>query len=259
VSVLAPGRVPIVRPKRATIVHGVAGLHAAPDGQSELVDEALLGEVVTILGEQDGWAFVQGEDHYFGWASPEAFGPAARPRSERIVAVHGAAIRSAADPEGAVVDAAAPGTVVQGAADAGWIRCGTGWIAVADTAGPADLPERPPMASDLLATAETFVGTPYLWGGVSARGIDCSGLTQQVYRLNGVGLPRDADQQALCGRPVDVAVPGDLFFFGAERVTHTAIATGPRTYVHAPQNGGAVEHGELGPDRRVLAIRRLLP
>src|SRR5438876_245729 len=82
---------------------------------------------------------------------------------------------------------------------------------------------------------ECFLGRPYLWGGTTADGIDCSGFTQLVYRLNGVHLDRDAEQQAMEGRPVGSARPGDLFFFGDERVTHVAIATGEREFLHAPQ------------------------
>jgi cell wall-associated NlpC family hydrolase len=121
------------------------------------------------------------------------------------------------------------------------------------------LPQRYPTPADLIATAESFLGIPYLWGGTSAHGIDCSGLTQRVYFLNGVGLDRDADQQALGGRPVDVARPGDLFFFGKERVTHTAIATGERTFIHAPQSGKSVQRGELTDMSPLRATRRYLP
>ena len=253
-----------MRPLRASVRRGSLDLHAAPDGASELVDQALLGERVTILGRREGWAYVQGEDGYFGWLESGGLTVAASAGAdgdgtERIVVVHGAAVRAAPGLEAAVIDLLAPGTVVAGGAVQGWIGCGDGWLAGADTALSAELPERPPTAADLLATAETFLGAPYLWGGLSARGIDCSGLTQQVYRLNGVALPRDADQQAVFGRPVEAALPGDLFFFGSDGVTHTAIATGPRSYIHAPRKGGAVEHGELGDERRLRATRRYLP
>jgi cell wall-associated NlpC family hydrolase len=58
---------------------------------------------------------------------------------------------------------------------------------------------------------------------------------------------------------VSAARPGDLFFFGDERVTHTAIATGEREFLHAPQSNGVVERATLSPTRNVRAIRRYLP
>lgn len=247
-----------MRPARASVARGSLDLHAAPDRESELVDQALLGERVTILGRQDGWAYAQGEDGYFGWLESDGLAFADLERPERIVVVHGAAVRAAPSADAALIDELSPGAVVVGRPDDDWIACGDGWLARSDTARSAELPERPPTAADLLATAETFLGAPYLWGGCSVQGIDCSGLTQQVYRLNGVALPRDADQQAVFGRLVEAAVPGDLFFFGVDSVTHTAIATGPRSYIHAPRKGGAVEHGVLGDERRLRATRRYL-
>jgi cell wall-associated NlpC family hydrolase len=90
-------------------------------------------------------------------------------------------------------------------------------------------------------------------------GLDCSGFSQLVYRLNGVALDRDADQQAMEGRPVGTAPrPGDLLYFGDERVTHVAIATAEREFLHAPMAGGVVERQTLGPDRNIRAIRRYL-
>jgi cell wall-associated NlpC family hydrolase len=82
---------------------------------------------------------------------------------------------------------------------------------------------------------------------------------QQVYRLNGVALPRDADQQAMLGRRVEKARAGDLMFFGAETVTHVALATSATEFIHAPMKGGVVEHNRLGGDRKLLGIRRYLP
>ena len=100
---------------------------------------------------------------------------------------------------------------------------------------------------------------PYLWGGTTLKGMDCSGFVQQVYRLNGVGLPRDADQQSMLGRLVEEARLGDLFFFGGESVTHVALATSATEFLHAPMKGGIVERGQLGSDRRLRATRRYLP
>ncbi len=133
-----------------------------------------------------------------------------------------------------------------------------GFLAVADTTSDGEVAKRYPTSDDYLKTAESFIGVPYLWGGTTALGLDCSGFVQQVYRLNGVALPRDADQQAMLGRKVEEARAGDLMFFGAESVTHVALATSATEFIHAPTKG-VVERGRLGGDRKLRGIRRYLP
>ncbi|MGF1564551.1 MAG: NlpC/P60 family protein [Flavobacteriales bacterium] len=82
--------------------------------------------------------------------------------------------------------------------------------------------------SEIVAYAMHFLGAPYLWGGKSILGIDCSGFTQLVFAVNGIPIPRDASQQIYSGAPVDfiqLAHEGDLAFFGPEpdRITHVGI------------------------------------
>ena len=94
---------------------------------------------------------------------------------------------------------------------------------------------------DPVAEARAFVGAPYLWGGMTERGIDCSGLVHMAYRRLGILLPRDADQQERAGTKVREAElrPGDLVTYGDEReTTHIAFWLGDGRILHATERDG---------------------
>jgi len=96
---------------------------------------------------------------------------------------------------------------------------------------------------ELIKTAESFVGVPYLWGGSSPNtGFDCSGLSMTVYQLNGLDLPRSSKEQYETGTPVERSdlLKGDLVFFatsGKDKVAHVGIYVGDGRFVHAPGRG----------------------
>ena len=94
-----------------------------------------------------------------------------------------------------------------------------------------------------MRSAQQFSGVDYLWAGTSASGWDCSGLTSAAYAAHGVVIPRDADDQAEAGTPVDRAdlQPGDLLFYGADSVTHVAMYVGDGRMIQAPATGRQVE------------------
>ena len=257
----------MVWPAVAIVRRDLADVRAAPSADAELVDQSHYGENVAVLGERGDWRYVQGPDQYFGWLHLDDLATLTGYAERFVVAVLLADVRDAARADAEVIARLPAGTSVPAtvASPDSWreLHLGPGWrtgyVAMSELADVRALPHRYPTADDYLKTAETFIGVPYLWGGTTALGLDCSGLVQQVYRLNGVALPRDADQQAMLGRRVEEARAGDLMFFGAKSVTHVALATSATEFIHAPMTGGVVERSHLGGDRKLLGIRRYLP
>ncbi|MCH2083313.1 MAG: C40 family peptidase [Saprospiraceae bacterium] len=105
---------------------------------------------------------------------------------------------------------------------------------------------RDPNVSTIIQTAKRFMGRPYLWGGTSGKGVDCSGFTKTVFFLNGIQLPRDASQQVHVGKEVETdttlvnLAAGDLLFFGRkataekkEKITHVALYLGNGQIIHS--------------------------
>ncbi len=120
------------------------------------------------------------------------------------------------------------------------------WVKKAEVIPAGEIFHKEAHANELLETAMGFHGIPYLWGGASAKNLDCSGFVSNVFFMNGIQMPRDADQQALCGREITTRFEasaleeGDLLFFGRkagpegeERVSHVAIYMGDGEFIHA--------------------------
>jgi cell wall-associated NlpC family hydrolase len=117
--------------------------------------------------------------------------------------------------------------------------------------------------ANLVAEANKFLGLPYLWGGTSGFGFDCSGFVYSVYRAFGVSLSRDADQQAVHGTPVDLAAlaPGDLVFFRESStgpVGHVGLYVGNGNMIDAPHTGAAIRIEPVSSFPNYAGARRYL-
>jgi len=216
-------------------------LRRRPDHRSEMLSQLLLGEVVDVLERprrRPGWWRVRGRgDGYAGWVRTWGLIPASAARVRRW--------ERAATARVCVPVAAASALPGRGAAVsplflnsrliAGGVRAGKravelpdgrrGWVpraALAPVGGP--VPALPDRIAGLL-------GTPYLWGGRTPLGWDCSGYTQQVLVERGISLPRDAHEQFLACEALaasEAGQPGDLVFFGTPRarIQHVGMALG---------------------------------
>jgi cell wall-associated NlpC family hydrolase len=214
------------------ISDALAPLREGPSSDAMLLTQALMGERVTIYDRNDeGFAWGQlNSDGYVGWLPDRALAKPTGKPTHKITA-----LRTFAFP-GPSIKLPPVDTLVMGAAvtvirdDGVFAVTRDGWYLPRQHVGPIDR-----HADDFVAVAEQFAGTPYLWGGKSSLGIDCSGLVQVSLNAAGTGCPRDSDmQQDSLGRALDASESnklqrGDLIFWNG----HVAIVRNADTIVHA--------------------------
>jgi cell wall-associated NlpC family hydrolase len=226
------GKVEAARYEEGTlqqVVTGLAPVRKEPSHDAPLVTEALCGERVTIYETDDeGWSWGQLEsDGYVGWlpaATLLAPGPAPTHKvsAVRTLVFPGPSIKLPpldALPLGAQVAVAREQDTFAVTATGGYVP--KRHLATLDSS-----------EADFVAVAERFVGVPYLWGGKTSLGLDCSGLVQVALTASGIVCPRDSDmQERALGKAVSLAglQSGDLIFWKG----HVAIARGRNSMIHA--------------------------
>ena len=214
------------------VADSIAPLRGEPSSHAMLLTQALKGECVTIYDRNDeGWAWGQlNSDGYVGWLPDRALAKPAAAPTHKITA-----LRTFAFPGPSIklppVETLVMGTTLTVLREEGaFAITREGWYLPLRHVGRIDEYEH-----DFVAVAERFVGTPYLWGGKSSLGIDCSGLVQIALAASGTRCPRDSDmQQGSIGRALDPTQSkklqrGDLVFWKG----HVAIARDANSILHA--------------------------
>ena len=211
----------------------VANLRSQPKHSAELSTQATLGTPVAVLKENDGWYLIQTPDKYLSWV--DAAGIALMDEeamnnwysSSKVVFMPLTGYVYEDPNEESLVSDLTAGNIlelVQEGQDYYQVNLpdGRSGFIKSDAVTPYEewIATRSTSAENLVSTAKSMMGSPYLWGGTSIKGTDCSGFTKTIFFLNGQIIPRDASQQILEGEEVDRDKNwdnlqiGDLLFFG---------------------------------------------
>ena len=260
----------------------VSNLRAMPGDASELVSQTMMGTPLKVLEYKNRWYRVQTPELYIGWMDAaglqtfsakelEAWKNSKRHLFNRITGI----VYDSPGKKGGVVSDVVLGDLfeVEGSVRR-FLKIKipdgrTGYVRESDCISFDEWSNSEPDVQSIFSVAREMMGFPYLWGGTSSKGIDCSGFMKLVFYSQGIILARDASQQARYGESIGLASrnnlqPGDLLFFGrtAQRITHVGMYIGNGDFIHS---SGRVHISSIdpadpkfAPDRNNVAARRIL-
>jgi gamma-D-glutamyl-L-lysine dipeptidyl-peptidase len=269
------------------VVVPVANMYSQPTEKSDVVSQAIYGSNVTLLLARGEWSRIQTSDRYKGW-TPSRYlrivlsgdgyatsGPTVQVESlfaniysEPDVTKHKPVITVPFETKLEVAQESGDAGQAEKQKNEGWLHVRLAgmtmaWIQESDVVADP----KPLSIAESVALAKHFLGLPYLWGGTSSFGFDCSGFTQMLVRARGANMPRDADKQAAWSGVTAVdrkdLQAGDLLFFGssAKDITHTGMYIGDGQFIHDSTSGHpVVQIGRLDDDpwtRLLVASRRV--
>lgn len=236
-----------------TISTGLLRRH--PSVTAEMVSQGILGEEVKLLKKRGLFYFCKLSDGYLGWLMTSSIKRMNQKELGQWRALKKVIfLKNYGEIRSAKKDDALPiGDLVRGAVlaeikkEGKWRKVQlpdgrTGFLRKSEIADLASFrASTKPTAKGLIRTAQEFTGFPYVWGGASTKGFDCSGFTKTVFKLNGIDLPRDANMQAKVGKPVVIDSEhknlqvGDLLFFGRspDKITHVGMYIGNQKFIHS--------------------------
>ena len=278
----------------AVVSLSVANLRAKAGHVNEMVTQATMGMPLNILKRERGWYLVQTPDNYIAWTEGGGIKPMNKPQMEAWRQVEkviytkpfGFAYSTSSTNSQTVSDLVYGDVAEFQREQDGFyqIRFPDGRISFVPS-GEMMLyrdwvASRNPARDNLVNSSMLLMGVPYLWGGTSFKGVDCSGFTRTIYFMNGLLLPRDASQQVNIGTEVDTKngwsnlQPGDLLFFGTpardgkpEHISHVGmwlggpnnefIQSASRVQISSFNPGASNYDG--GSQRRFIRAKRIKP
>lgn len=268
----------------AIVTISVGNIRSEPKHSAELATQATMGTPLSVLKKQDTWYLIQTPEGYISWI--DAAGIAlmteqeinAWYQKEKAVFTPLFGHVFASESEAEIVSDLVAGNILIAQNEfqnhleillpdgrSGFVRKDQmmpyeEWLATRKTS-----PEK------LIQTAKSMMGVPYLWGGTSVKGVDCSGFTKTIYFLNGEIIPRDASQQVHEGEEIDVnknwenLEVGDLLFFGSkatadskERVVHVGMWIGNNSFIHSRGRVRISSFDPASPDYDEYELNRYL-
>jgi len=243
----------------AIVKISVANLRSKPGHSSELSTQATLGTPVKLYKKIEDWYLIQTPDNYLAWVDGggieilknDDFDGWKSAKKVVYTEVSGYSYESPISTQ--VVSDLVAGSILELVADSGFffeVKYPDGrkaFVLKSESQNYDDwLVALEQTSASLVATSKQLMGLPYLWGGTSTKGVDCSGFTKTIYFLNGMVLPRDASQQIHTGKVIDVnkdfsdVAVGDLLFFGKkatdstkQRVIHVGMWIGNNEFIHS--------------------------